>query len=222
MTSVRTRAWVAVGFALGALVGVWNLGRAQSSPQRASLTPLAAPEAAAGPIPTDCKDDAEVAARATRVGAMSKEAEALFLANSQARFLPPKELPARFSGKAIEETLHRSILAAGVDAEILGTDCNEYPCVTTARARSTADVRKIKEQFFDQPTYAADIKQLSPARADDPKELRFGATIYQSTDQRPAELLAAFSRRLGVARVGPGSLRPGIPRFAPDTLGSDR
>jgi hypothetical protein len=221
MTRLRSRAWVARGFALGAVVAVWNLARARSTPAPASPA-LAARDAAGVEVRPGCKDDAEVAWRAARVQAMGKDVDALFLANTQAHFRPPKDLPPRFGGKAIEETLHQSILAAGVHAEILGTDCREYPCVTMARTRSAEDLQKIKDQFFDQPAYASDMKQLSRARSDTAREYRFAATVYQSTDPRQAEIFAAYTRRLGVARLGPGSLRPGANPFPPDTIGSDR
>jgi len=220
MTPMRTRAFVAAGFALGALVALWNGGRARSKPEPVSMA-SAAPEAPGDSIP-GCKDDAEVVARAARVHEMKKEAESLFLANAQAHFRPPKDLPTRFDSRAIEETLHRSILAAGVDAEILGTDCSEYPCVTTARTRSADDLQKIKDQFFDQPAYGSDMKQLGRARSDSAREYRFGATIYQSTDPRQGEIFAAYTRRLGVARLGPGSLRPGADPFPPETIGAER
>jgi hypothetical protein len=221
MTRARTAAWVAAGFALGGLAAAaWNLGRGRPEPAPAVTAAAAATE-------TDraaraCADDQEVMTRAARVDALSRQADALSLANAQAHFRPPADLPARFSGKAIEAALHTSILAAGVDAEILGTDCSEYPCVTTGRTRSAADLQKVKDQFFAQATYAADLKQLTRARADDPREYRFAATVYQSTDPRIGEIFAAFTRRLGVARLGPGSLHPGAPPFPPDTIGSDR
>jgi len=222
MTGARTRAWVAAGFALGALAAVWTLGRGRSRPTTASASASASRASESAPIRPVCADDEEVAARAARVEQLSKEAESLFVANAHAHFRAPKDLPARFSGKAIEETLFRSILAAGVDAEVLGTDCSEYPCVTTARTRSAEDLQKIKDRFFEQPAYASDIKQLSRARSDDPREQRFGATVYQDTDPRIGELFAAFTRRLGVARLGPGSLRPDAPPLPPDTIGSER
>jgi hypothetical protein len=221
MTVMRahTAVRVAAGFALGALVAVWSLGRAQ--PKRASeVSVSAAPEAAQAP--TAGAADSEVTARAARVGQLSRQAESLFQANLLAHFQPPKDLPARFSGNAIEAALHSSIVAAGVDAEILGTDCSEYPCIAKGRTRSAADLQKIKDQFFDQPVYSADLKQLSRGRGDDPREYRFAATVYPSTDPRLGEIFASFTRRLGVARLGPGSLRPNAPPFPPDTLGSDR
>jgi hypothetical protein len=221
MTSTRTRAWIVACFALGALASVWHLRGAGAKPEPAS--PVAAPsEAVDATIRPGCQDDGEVVARAARVEAMRKEAESLLVANEHARFRPPKDLPARFGGRAIEETLHRSIRAAGVDAEILGTDCSEYPCLTMARTRSAADLQKIKDEFFDQPAYGADIKQLTRARSADPREYRFGATVYQDTDPRLGELFAAFTRRIGVARLGPGSVRPDAPPLPPDTIGSER
>jgi hypothetical protein len=219
MTRAHTTLWAAAGFALGGLVAGWNLGRGRDKPAPAIPVVAATQTERAAPA---CAADVDVTTRATRVDALSKQADALFLANSQAHFHPPKDLPVRFSGKTIEGALHTSILAAGVDAEILGTDCSEYPCVTTGRTRSAADLQKIKDQFFDQPTYAADLKQLTRARADDPREYRFAATVYQSSDPRLGEIFAAFTRRLGVARLGPGSLRPDAPPFPPDTIGSDR
>ena len=216
----RTRVWVAAGFTLGALVGVWNMSRARSAAQPVALASTPS-EGAPASTARGCRDDTEVAAHAARVDELSKEAESLFFDNAQAHFRPPKDLPARFGGKAIEETLHRSILAAGVDAQILGTDCSEYPCVTTARARSAEDLQKIKHHFFDQPAYGSDIKQLARARADDARDYRFGATIYQSTDPRGGELFAALTRRLGFARLGPGSGNPGAAPRSLDTIGSD-
>jgi hypothetical protein len=220
-TRTRTRAWAAAGFALGALAGIWNLERARLKAEPPASA--AAPSTNVGAsIRAGCEEEAGVTARAARVAEMSKEAESLFVANTGAHFRPPQNLPARFSGNAIEEALHRSILAAGVAAEILGTDCSEYPCVTTARTRSAADLQAIKDHFFDQPAYASDIKQLAPARTDDPREHRFGATVYQDTDPRLGELFAALTRRLGVAPLGPGSRRPGAPPLPTDTIGSDR
>ena len=223
-TTTRTRlpGWVAVGLTLGALAGVWNLRRARGTGEPAPAA-SAQPEAAGTPANdrAGCRDDAEVAVRSARVEAMRKEAESLFYDNSQAHFRPPKDLPARFTGKAIEETLHRAILAAGVNAQILGTDCSEYPCVTRARAHSDEDLLKIKHQFFEQAAYGSDTKQLARSRTDDPEDYLFGATIYQSTDPRDGEIFAALSRRLGFARLGPGSRRPGAAPRPLDTIGSD-
>jgi hypothetical protein len=221
MTTTRIGSWVAVGLALGTLAGVWNLRRARGTGEPAAAA-AAQPEAtgAAANDPAGCQDDPAVAVRSARVEALRKEAESLFYDNSQAHFRPPKALPARFSGKAIEETLHNAILAAGVDAQILGTDCSEYPCVTRARARSDEDLLKIKHQFFDQPAYGSDTKQLARSRTDDPEDYLFGATIYQSTDPRDGEIFAALSRRLGFARLGPGSRHPGAAPRPLDTIGS--
>jgi hypothetical protein len=219
MKPTRLGAWAVAGFALGALAAVWSFPRTRSTP---AATLPAAGEVAAAPLPSACRDDAEVATRTARVEALNKEAESLFAANTLAHFQPPKDLPGRFGGKMIAEALHQAILAAGVEAEILGTDCREYPCVTTARARSAEDMQKIKHQFFEQPAYGADMKQVVRTRTEDPREYRFGVTVYQSTDPRGEELYAALGRRLGFARLGPGARQPGADPLPPETIGSER
>ena len=78
-----------------------------------------------------------------------------------------------------------------------------------------------RDRFFEQPSYGEDIKQLTRARAEDPREYRFGVTVYPASDPRLGEILAALGRRLGVARLGPGSRDPAAPPFAPDTLGAE-
>jgi hypothetical protein len=219
MITARTTAWLAAGFLAGALIGVWNLRRDRAPAAPPAAVAAETPAAVAGG-PQGCVDAPEVAARAARVAQLAAEVERLRLDNALGHFHPPPDLPARFSGRSIERTLQSAFLAAGVDAEILGTDCDEYPCVTRARTRSAADLQAIKDHFFDQPAYGGDTKQLARARSDDPREYRFGATIYPSTDPRLGEIQAAFTRRLGLARLGPGSLRPDAPPFPRATIGS--
>ena len=216
MTARRVAAWLAVGFAVGGLAAAalnLRLGRVGVEPRAAAASAQAA-EAARD----QCVDPPEVFALARSVDQLGQRAETLYVANTLAHFQPPKDLPERFSGEAIERTLRQSVEAAGVKAEIVATDCSEYPCVTTALAASAEDMQKIKDQFFEQPTYAGDIKQLARARGAGPKEYRFGATIYQSTDPRRGELYAALRRRLGVARLGPGSMYPDAHPFPADTV----
>jgi hypothetical protein len=217
VTRARAAGLLALGFALGGTTALWNLGRARRGAEPEPSARAVVAVAAARPT---CPDSPERAARAARVKELSSTSEALFQDNLHARFRQPENLPVRFSGRAIEEALHGAIAAAGVQAEILGTDCNEYPCMTTARTRSAADMQKIKDHFFDQPAYAGDIKQLGRARSDGPEEYRFGATIYPAGDARRGEIFAALTRRMGVARLGPGSMHPEVPPFAPDTLGA--
>jgi len=219
MTNARAAALLSAGFAIGAAVAGFNLRRTASDPRPESAPPATAASERLRPA---CSDAPEVAARAQIVDRMAKEAEALLTANLEAHFLPPRNLPARFSGRAIEHTLKSSIDAARVKAELLGTDCSEYPCVTTARAHSAEDMQKIKDQFFEQAVYTGDIKQLARAKGDGPTDYRFGATIYPATDPRRDEIFAALTRRLGAARLGPGAPHPELPPFAPDTIGSNR
>jgi hypothetical protein len=217
MTIGRIATFTCAGFALGAALAGVGLRVRRLDP--GSEAPLA--EALGrGRTRPGCIVAPEVAARAAIVDGMAKEAERLFAANLRAHFLPPGNLPDRFRGEAIEQTLRSAIRTAGIQAEVLGTDCREYPCVTTARVRSAEEMQKIKDQFFDQATYAGDMKQLARANADDPTEYRFGATIYPTSDPRQDEIFAALTRRLGVARLGPGSLRPEAPSHPPATIGA--
>jgi hypothetical protein len=80
-------------------------------------------------------------------------------------------------------------------------------------------MKKIKDHFFDDRSYAGDMKQLIRARGEDRNEFRFGATSYPAADPRQGEIHAALTRRLGVARLGPGSRNPEASPFAPDTIG---
>jgi hypothetical protein len=219
MTNARAAALLAAGFAIGAAVAGFNLRGTAPDPRPESDPPATA---ASEHLPPACSDAPELAARAQILDRMAKEAEALFTANLEAHFLPPRNLPARFGGREIEHTLKGSIDAAGVKAELLGTDCSEYPCVTTARAHSAEDLQKIKDQFFEQAAYVGDIKQLARAKADGPTDYRFGATIYPATDPRRGEIFAALTRRLGAARLGPGAPHPELPPFVPDTIGSNQ
>jgi len=216
MTPRRAGAWAFVGFVVGGAIAGLNVRRAPG----VDRAPAASDGDSDGRTPLPCTDPPELATRAATVDRMHKEAETLFIANLQGHFLPPEGLPARFSGPAIERALQTAIVAAGVKAEALGTDCSEYPCLATARVHSEEEMQKIKDQFFDHPGYAADMKQLARARGAGPTEYRFGATAYPATDPRQGEIVAALDRRLGAARMGPGSPRPERHPLPPDTIGA--
>jgi hypothetical protein len=124
VTGARAWALAAIGFTIGGAIGGWRLHRNPADGRHA-------PASSSFPADGDrdrpaCAELPEVAARAVMVDTMGREAESLLAANLLAHFLPPKDLPARFSRGALEQALRTSIDAAGVQAEVLATDCSEY------------------------------------------------------------------------------------------------
>jgi hypothetical protein len=130
----------------------------------------------------------------------------LTAADAVARFLPPRDLPARFSGPAVRAAVETAIAATGVGGRVDEVDCSAYPCLVLAHYAHGGELGKLQSELRHSPDYGNDIALALPM-GEDPAGggTLIGAIVFPRTEPRAAEILASFKRRRGEAlakRVG--------------------
>jgi hypothetical protein len=134
--------------------------------------------------------------------------EELTAADATARFLPPRDLPARFSGTAVRTAVDAAIGASGVVGRVDEVDCSAFPCLVVARYARADQLGRLQRELRHNPEYSSDVALVMPmGDAPEGGGTLVGVIVFPRTEPRAAEILAAFKRRRADAlekRVGAG------------------
>jgi hypothetical protein len=123
----------------------------------------------------------------------------LAAADAAARFLPPRDLPARYEGPAVRTAVEEAIAGSGIAGRVHDVDCSAYPCMVVGQYASGKQIGKLQRGLVQNPQYGGDIVLAIAMGADPgaPGAALFGAIIVPRAEPRAAEILAAFKRRRG-------------------------
>jgi hypothetical protein len=137
---------------------------------------------------------------------LASQIEELTAADATARFLPPRDMPVRFSGPAVRTAVEAAITASGVGGRVDEVDCSAYPCLVVGHYARGDLLGKLQHELARNPDYASDITLVRPMGKDPAGGgTLVGAIVFPRTEPRAAEILAAFKRRRADAltkRVG--------------------
>jgi hypothetical protein len=118
-------------------------------------------------------------------------------ADAVARFLPPRDMPARFGGPAVGAAVETAIAASGVGGRVDEIDCSAFPCLVVAHYARGDLLGRLQRELNHNPQYSGDVALVMPV-GDDPAGRGgqlVGAIIFPRAEPRAAEILAAFKRR---------------------------
>jgi len=127
---------------------------------------------------------------------LTSRVDELTAADATARFLPPRDVPIRFSGTAVRTAVETAIGASGVGGRVDEVDCSAFPCLAIAHFARGELLGKLQRELRRSPEYADDIA-LVTKMGDDPAGggALVGAIVFPRNEPRAAEILAAFKRR---------------------------
>jgi hypothetical protein len=137
---------------------------------------------------------ADLAAMESR---LARRIEELTAADAVARFLPPRDLPARFAGPAVGWAVTAAIAGSGLAGRVEEIDCSSYPCLVVGRYARADQIGRLQRGLRNHPEYAGDVSLVMPM-GNDPSDGQFaliGAIVFPHGEPRAAEILAAFRRR---------------------------
>ena len=117
-------------------------------------------------------------------------------ADGVARFLPPRDLPARFAGPAVKSAVEAAIAGSDLAGRVDEVDCSAYPCLVVGHYASAGQIGRVQRELRGNPEYADDIA-LVMTMGNDPKGggALIGAVVFPRKEPRAAEIVAAFRRR---------------------------
>jgi hypothetical protein len=139
---------------------------------------------------------------------LASRIEELTAADATARFLPPRDMPARFSGAAVRAAVDAAIGASGVAGRVDEVDCSAFPCLVVAHYARADQLGRLQRELRRNPEYSTDVA-LAMGMGDAPEGdgTLVGVIVFPRTEPRAAEILAAFKRRRADAlekRLGDG------------------
>ena len=136
---------------------------------------------------------------------LASQIEELTAADATARFLPPRDLPARFSGPQVRTAVEAAFSATGVDGRVDEVDCSEYPCLVIGHYARRDQLGKLQRELRLRPEYSTDVMMVMPMGEDPAGGTLVGAIAFPRNEPRAAEILESFRRRRADAltkRVG--------------------
>jgi hypothetical protein len=136
---------------------------------------------------------------------LASQIDELTAADATARFLPPRDLPARFSGPAVRTAVEAAIGATGVDGRVDEVDCSAYPCLVIGHYARHDQLGKLQRELRLRPEYSTDVMMVMPMGEDPAGGTLVGAIAFPRNEPRAAEIVEAFRRRRADAltkRVG--------------------
>jgi len=126
---------------------------------------------------------------------LASQIEELTAADATARFLPPRDMPVRFSGPVVRTAVETAIAASGVGGHVDEVDCSAYPCLVIGHYERADLLGRLQRGLRDNPEYAGDIALVMPMGRDPAGGTLVGAIVFPRNEPRAAEILAAFKRR---------------------------